>query len=192
MSHLFVRVALILSAVLIATLIGLFLPSLTLAAPPMIQPAQQDAPTTNDLLLIVLNLIAILLNGVVSGGWLALILDDIGVWKNWLPMSNAGKALKKWGVVALTAALAGALLYAQTYFIPREFVKLPIEAQFVIAAMVSYVASQFTHQRDVTFQYRQRAENQIFNQRIDTGPGYRIVGRLGDTDFVVSDAPTPH
>lgn len=179
----FLRVGLILGMLLVAVLVGLFIPSLALAAPPSLPPAQ-DAPSSAEMLLIVLNLVAIILNGVISGGWLALILDDIGAWKNWTPSSNAGRALKKWSVVALTALVAGALLYAQTYFIPREFVKLPLEAQFVIAAMVSYIASQFAHQRDVVFQYRQRTENQFFYQRVDALNGYRLVGK--------DDAPTPH
>lgn len=172
MSRNFVRFGIVLTGLLCALGMGLLVPSLAFAAPPI----QQDSPTSDEMLLIVLNLVAIILNGVISGGWLALILDDIGAWKNWTPISNAGKAVKQWGVVVLTALVAGALLYAQSYLIPREFVKLPLEAQFVIAAMVSYIASQFAHQRDVTFQYRQRAENQLFNQRIDSGPGYRIVG----------------
>ncbi len=182
MSRMF-RVFIILSVLMCSAVIGIAVPTIAQAAPPSAPPAQ-DAPTSADMLLIVLNLFAILLNGVISGGWLALILDDIGAWKNWVPSSNTGRAVKQWGVVVLTALVAGALLYAQTYFIPREFVKLPLEAQFVIAAMVSYIASQFAHQRDVIFQYRQRAENQLFYQRIDALNGYRLVGR--------DDAPTTH
>ena len=134
------KLSIITLTILAAIATGVFVPTLTYAAPPM-----QENPATPDALAAALLAFAGLLIAFVMGGGLSYFLDMIPAWKNW--QSPA----KGYLVIGFSIAIGAALTSAKVFATPEVLSQLPEWARagiaFSVVALTALFGSQMTYQK---------------------------------------------
>lgn len=130
------RIALVLFAVLFAALIGLAIPTVALAAPPV-----QEPPTDSAALAQAVGAFIDLLLAAIIGGGLAYVLQ---MWKAWREWSSPLKPLI---VLVLTALLGAGLSSLKVIATAELFDQAPEWGRAFIGFIVVFFGSQLTYQR---------------------------------------------
>lgn len=135
-------------ALLLSALAGLIVPSLAYAAPPKQIPSTAAMDSTLQLLTLLANLLA--------AGGLAFVLDDIPSWHNWVSVPVWLKPLSNF---VLTGVLIGTLTALSAAYQGESQAQALIS--IAVNALAGYFVNQLSHQKDVTFHYRQ-SEAKLF------------------------------